>query len=222
MQGFGTAQAVAAKYVAKSNESERTDLGTVVSGTVQSSLQDETAPDELKNDVSAAAKKAAVSSTDSRMEEEVADRVVTKLRDQLRGPRLVKYNGWVGVDVVDERGRALKISQDDHEIVLSPERDYEVQVTIGPQSTGSLPSKLCILEGDAAPFVDFIVELDSDESALRQPPVQLHVGLEESATARIPLRIPPRSKDATAAPWLWVRVTQQRRTIQSMELRTRF
>lgn len=112
--------------------------------------------------------------------------------------------------------------------MLSPPAHFEVRVTIGPQSAGSLPvpqsrgSRLVAMQisgGEESEFADFAVELDSDKRELCHAPVQqLHVGREESATVGFPLRL----EDATSAPWLWVRVMQRDRTVQSLELHTRF
>ena len=182
----------------------------------------ETVPDELKKDALAAAVQAIVSASESRLEGIVGRAVA----ESLRTPPLVKYEGWVRVDVVNEDGRAVEINKDD-EIMLSPPAHFEVRVTIGPQATGSLPvpqstgSRLVALqisEGEESEFADFAVELDSDKRKWCHPPVQLRVGRKEPETAEFPLRL----EDAASTPWLWVRVTQQDRTVQSLELHTRF
>ena len=183
-------------------------------------------PNKLKTDAMTAAMEAVVSASESRLEGIVGRAVAESVRNELRTPQLVKYEGWVRVDVVNEDGHEAEINKDD-EIMLSPPVHFEVRVTIGPQSTGSLPvpqstgSRLVALqisEGEESEFADFGVELDSDKRELCHAPVQLHVGRKESATVGFPLRL----EDAASAPWLWVRVTQQGRTVQSLELHTRF
>jgi len=182
----------------------------------------ETVPDELKKDAVAAAMEAIISASESRLEGIVGRAVA----ESLRTPPLVKYEGWVRVDVVDEDGRAVEINKDD-EIMLSPPAHFEIRVTIGPQTTGSLSvpqstgSRLVALqisEGEESEFADFAIELDSDKRKWCHAPVQLRVGHKKPETVEFPLRV----EDAASTPWLWMRVTQQDRTVQSLELHTRF
>lgn len=136
------------------------------------------------------------------------------LRSTLRGPRLVNYDGWLTVDVRRD-GESLPIGAG-HEIELRPDSEYEVVAMIGRDQAPGLTVPLTISGGVEQQELDFFVELDSDRPALRQAGQVVRVqAAEGSASVRFPVALPAQTDPP---PWLWIRVEQQHRAIQNVEL----
>jgi hypothetical protein len=135
------------------------------------------------------------------------------IREALYGPTLTNYDGWVSVEVLDQ-GRKLPVSED-RQVRLEPGRSYEVRVVIAAEPVGSPAEPLVVTGGADRNSAEFAVEIDSDQRALRCPSRAVTVDA-DGGTARFTIRIP--EDGFGVPPWLWVRVSQQRRLLQSIEL----
>jgi hypothetical protein len=135
------------------------------------------------------------------------------VREAIYGPTLTNYDGWVTVEVLD-RGRRLPVSEDRH-VRLEPGRSYEVRVVIAAEPVGQPAEPLVVTGGADHEAIEFAVEIDSDQRALRCPSRLLTVDADGGA-ARFTIRTP--EEGFGVPPWLWIRVSQQRRLLQSIEL----
>ena len=87
---------------------------------------------------------------------------------------------------------------------------------IGRDQAPGLTVPLTISGGVEQQELDFFVELDSDRPALRQAGQVVRVqAAEGSASVRFPVALPAQTDPP---PWLWIRVEQQHRAIQNVEL----
>lgn len=140
--------------------------------------------------------------------------VEDSVREVLQGPVLTNYDGWVGVEIRD--GDDPLPLADDRTVPLAPGRSYELVVTISPDPATDVTEPLIVTGGVDKPEATFDVEVDSDRSSLRRRRLTVEVPLYESREARFVLE--PVVDDLDPPPWLWVRVSQGRRTLQSIEL----
>ena len=169
-------------------------------------------PDELKDSAAAAAVEAVLTARDSERSE-LAETVARAVREELRGPSLVNYEGWIGIDVVDEKGRKLKIKKD-RSVSIRRGTRYSLVLTIGTDANARLTLPLLISGGDNAKQVEFSVMLNGDNPELRQPPQSVIVATEDgSASASFPLEI-----RGNGPKRLWIRVAQRGQFIQHIEL----
>ena len=135
------------------------------------------------------------------------------IREALYGPTLSNYDGWVSVEVLDE-GRSVPVSQDRH-VRLEPGRSYELHVVIGADPATGTAEPLVVTGGVDSRVIEFTTELDSDQRALRRPSRPITVNGSDG-TARFTIRTP--DEGFAEPPWLWIRVSQRRRLLQSIEL----
>jgi hypothetical protein len=95
---------------------------------------------------------------------------------------------------------------------------YTLVVSIGPhQPEEGISAALRIRDGDEAEQVPFSLELDSNAPQLRHESLPLPATRGAMATRRFPVDVTMLApNDAT---WIWVRVTQQGRTIQNLQIK---
>jgi hypothetical protein len=137
------------------------------------------------------------------------------LRRSLVGPRLQNFDGHLSV-ALRAHGRPVP-TDDEGRIVVTPGERYELSVEIGAgPGAGDDSVPVRIRGGEDAQVVRFDVSVDSDVRALRCPERAVGVARTGSDVVAIPLAIPPEVDPI--APWLWIRVAQQGRTIQNLEL----
>jgi hypothetical protein len=92
----------------------------------------------------------------------------------------------------------------------------ELTVTIAADRLTGLAEPVIIRDGEDRDRVPFTIEVDSDMRALRQAPVDVVVGRGEAGRARFSLTL--NAAEVALRPWLWIRIGQQRSTLQSIEL----
>ncbi|GAA1646934.1 PH domain-containing protein [Catellatospora bangladeshensis] len=142
------------------------------------------------------------------------DDVSDAVREVLEGAPLVNYDGWVSVEVYD--GTDPVTASPDRRLLLDPDRVYDLIVTIGPSPASRLAEPLAVTGGVDESIVLFEVEVDSDRPALRH--TARTVWVQGTERARIEFTLGPGQPPLWPPPWLWIRVSQQRRTLQSIEL----
>ncbi|GAA1359108.1 PH domain-containing protein [Catellatospora chokoriensis] len=142
--------------------------------------------------------------------------VAGAVQEALYGPPLVNYDGWLAVEVADEDG-PVAVSPD-RRFALYPARSYRVTITIAPFPAGGISEPLVVTGGVAEHRVRFEVEIDSDHAALRRAAAAVPAWHDRASSTEFTLG--PFSEDdrLSGSPWLWVRVAQGRRTLQSIEL----
>jgi Bacterial PH domain len=136
------------------------------------------------------------------------------LREALYGPALSNYDGWVSVEVADEYDQIVPLSTDRH-VTLEPGRAYQLYVFIGVQPATDTAEPLVVTGGVDRAVVEFAAEVDSDRRELRRPSQPITVD-DGGAIARFAIQTP--DTGFTVPPWLWIRVSQHRRLLQSIEL----
>jgi hypothetical protein len=134
-------------------------------------------------------------------------------REAIYGPTLTNYDGWVSVDVLSDNQR-VPVSED-RRVDLQPDRRYELRVVIAGDRVTLTAERLVVTGGTDRETAEFAVEVDSDQRALRCPSQRLMVG-EDGAMVTFTVQTP--QEGFTAPPWLWIRVSQHRRLLQSIEL----
>jgi membrane protein YdbS with pleckstrin-like domain len=145
---------------------------------------------------------------EARLDKTVTDAV----QEVLRGPPPVNYNGWVNVEILS--GDRLVEPTEDYRIPMEPNRPYRLVVTISPNRFASVAETLIVARGVDRPDVDFTVEVDGDRPSLRHPGVAVRVSHDGDGRAEFTI-----DAEATESPpLLWIRVTQQRRTVQNIGL----
>src|SRR2546430_5457179 len=147
------------------------------------------------------------------------DRAVIRrdLEDVLLGPKPTNYDGWMSVEPAT--GAEMHDRDGDRTVlVTSPSGDFDLVVTIGQVAVAAATAeRLSITDGVSQERVEFVVELDSDEPSLRHPGIPVVVDARRgSASARFALQ--PAADRMDEPPWLWIRATHGRRTMQSIEL----
>ncbi len=147
------------------------------------------------------------------VEARVSRAVSHAVREAIQGPELVNYDGWVSVEVLDG-AQPVPVSED-RRVVLTTGRRYTIVVTIASVPVAPLAELLAVTTGVDRPTVRFSVELDSDHPSLRKAPVELVVDQDDEGEARFTTTVDA-GPDLT--PWLWIRVSQASRTVQSVEL----
>ncbi|WP_144123526.1 PH domain-containing protein [Catellatospora sichuanensis] len=150
------------------------------------------------------------SAVEARLGANVADAV----QEALQGPPLVDYDGWIGVEVFDQDG-PVPVSGS-RRFAYDPARAYRMVVTIAPFPAGGVSEPLVVSGGVTEPRVRFEVEVDSDRTSLRRPALALPAWHDRAAA--IEFSFDPIGEELTEPPWMWIRVTQGRRTLQSIEL----
>jgi len=147
-------------------------------------------------------------------EEPRAEALTLAVREAIYGPALANYDGWVSIGVVDVDGAPVPVS-DDRQVWLEPGRVYELQVVIDASPVTGVAERLVVTGGVDRDSVVFAAEVDSDQRALRQPARTIEVG---PAGGSVTFEVRTPEGGFTESPWLWVRVSQQRRLLQSVEL----
>ena len=152
-------------------------------------------------------------------DEELAPPPVTEMltqafREAIYGPALANYDGWVSVAVLRSDGSQVPITGD-RQVLLEPGRAYQLRVFIAQTQVTNVTEPLVVNGGVEREAVEFAAELDSDQRGLRQPARRIEAG-PAGGSVTFTLRIPPGG--FVPAPWLWVRVSQQDRLLQSIEL----
>ncbi|GAA2375481.1 hypothetical protein Cme02nite_05040 [Catellatospora methionotrophica] len=144
--------------------------------------------------------------------------VAGAVQEALYGPPLVNYDGWIAVEVSDENGPVSVSPRRRFE--LHPARTYRVMITIAPYPIRGVSEPLVVTGGVTDDRVRFEVEIDSDQAALRRTAVAVPAWHDRASSTEFTLG--PFSEDdaLSDSPWLWVRVAQGRRTLQSIELET--
>jgi hypothetical protein len=148
---------------------------------------------------------------EARLGASVADAV----QEALQGPPMVNYDGRVGVELFNEDGR-VRILGENKQFAFDPARPYRLVVVIAPHTDVWINASLVVTGGVTEPQVQFEVEVDSDRAALRRSPVTVTAWHDRSSRAEFSFG--PYDEDLGESAWLWVRVSQRRRTLQSIEL----
>jgi hypothetical protein len=149
--------------------------------------------------------------------EAVDSTVGRTLARHLQGPPMVNYNGHVGVILQGPTG-PVELGTD-RAATVSPGL-YELRVAIGPESTVRdlaplAEAALLVRGGEERGVVPFFVGVDSNVSSARRGAVASDVARTALKVTQFDIDVP---EDAPAESWLWVRVTQNRRTIQNLKL----
>lgn len=131
----------------------------------------------------------------------------------LHGPPLVNFDGWISV--VASAGD-VTLSVDERSVVTGGERQFGLRVTIAPEALGAVTEQLSVTNGVEAPEVEFSIEVDSDRPSLRHAARTLTVDMPYGAASTI-FEFDLSGVELAGAPWIWVRVAQGRRTLQSIE-----
>jgi len=134
-------------------------------------------------------------------------------REAIYGPPLVNYDGWVGIEMV--LGEVIVPIGADRSVALEPDRPYRLRVHLASDPHAAVREPLVVTGGIDREFAQFTVELDSDQRDLRRPAQTIAVG-PAGGMATFSLHTPPAG--FADSPWLWVRVSQQHRLLQSVEL----
>jgi hypothetical protein len=128
---------------------------------------------------------------------------------------LVNYDGWVGVELLNG-DRTARIGDDRH-VLLDATRSVELSVVIaGEVSEKLVREPLVVTDGAELPTVDFLVELDSDRPELRRAGTPVSVSHGDQGRVHFDLSMSTTGYEQP--PWVWVRVSQGRRTLQNIEL----
>jgi hypothetical protein len=139
--------------------------------------------------------------------------VQAAVKDVVRSPALVDFDGWLGIEVTDADGAPVSVTEDG-EVPLLPRRRYHLVVAIATRRPSGLASPLLITGGIKGAVAEFSVLLDSRDPELRQPAQVLKVRTSGGdASARFTFE--PREG---VPPWLWVRVAQRQRVVQNVAL----
>lgn len=148
-------------------------------------------------------------------EESPVTNVLTQaVREAIYGPTLANYDGWVSIDVRSADGVPVPVTGD-RRVHFEPGREYDVRVVIGPGRVAEVAEPLVVSGGVDREAVEFTLELDSDQRTLRRPARTVEIGPHGGAVT-FTIRAP--ADDLAESPWLWVRISQQRRLLQSIEL----
>ncbi|WP_196279491.1 PH domain-containing protein [Catellatospora vulcania] len=140
------------------------------------------------------------------------------VREILHGKPLVNFSGWLSVAV---HGDGASVDPGEkRNIRIDPARGFQVAVTISPTPRSPIAEKVSVTDGETQPRVQFDLEIDSDHPTWRQS--GRTVVIEHGGTRRVEFSIGPLSSPFQPPPWLWVRISQQRRTLQSIELAARY
>jgi hypothetical protein len=137
-----------------------------------------------------------------------------EVRDLFRGPRLVNYDGAVYAALFQD-GKPVRPRKDGR-VVIDPQRRHWVTVNIGPANgdTWVTSAPLQISSGDDAAEVVFDITVEGDEAPWQLEQKTVTVRGDELNGDRFEL--PSREFEGRA--WIWIRVAQQGRTIQNLEL----
>jgi hypothetical protein len=136
------------------------------------------------------------------------------VREAIYGPALSNYDGWISIEVLDAYDNEVTIGRD-RSVSLEPGSDYVLGVTIGPSPVTEVSEVLTVTGGVDRAVVEFTAEVDSDQRALRQSARTIEAG-PDGGYAAFPIRMP--AAGFAEPPWLWVRVSQEHRLLQSVEL----
>jgi len=119
----------------------------------------------------------------------------------------------VGVEVLDQ-GRSVPITPD-RKVRLEPDRSYALRVVVAAGPLDGAAEPLVVTGGVDRDVIEFTAEVDSDQRALRRPGRRFTV---DSDGGSVEFTIDTPAEPFGVPPWLWVRVSQQRRLLQSIEL----
>ena len=136
------------------------------------------------------------------------------LHNVLAGPPPTNFNGHLSVTLM--AGEALLHAGDGGVFAVSREREYELVISIGQRAIDEAETVPVVIRGgDDNPEVPFSISIDSNVVALRIEEQPLTVSQDSYAGLTFPLCVPP---DSAEVIWLWIRVAQHNRTIQSLEI----
>ena len=156
------------------------------------------------------------------VERRASDKVLAQINQQVdqsvqaafRGPALVDFEGWLGIEIADTAGTYVTITED-QEVPLRPNLHYNLIATIATQKPSGVTSPLRITGGIKASKAEFSVVLDSSDPEMRQPAQILAVPTTRGgASAQFTFE----TRSSFPPPWLWVRVAQRGRVVQNVEL----
>ncbi len=178
---------------------------------------DGTVTSVVRDSVNQAVGPAVSQSVERTLHGELTETVTPALRDEVRdlfhGPRLVNYDGAVYAALFED-GEPVR-PRDDGRVVIDPRRRHSVTVDIGPARDTWVPSApLQITGGEDAAEVVFDIVVEGDEAPWRLERQTVAARGDELAGARFEL--PGREFEGSG--WIWIRVAQQGRTIQNLEL----
>ncbi|WP_234580943.1 DUF4407 domain-containing protein [Micromonospora sp. MH99] len=142
------------------------------------------------------------------------DSIRAGIEKALKGPPVVNYNGWVDVEVLGPESVAL--SAVERRIVLSATTTFELEVTISSDQLGAVAEPVALRGGIDQSRVDFVVEVDSDRTSFRRSGRPITVGA-DGVPGRVRFEFIDVTPPAPPA-WIWIRVSQERRTVQNLEL----
>ncbi len=178
-------------------------------------------PNKMKDAAAGAAVEAVLTARDSEhsnLMETVARAVRDEMHEELYGPSLINYEGYLGIYVVAEDGNKLPINED-RSISMQRGDHYSLVLTIGAaaDANADLTLPLRISGGVDADQVEFSVMLNGDDPELLQTAQSVMVATANgSASASFPLEA--RWDNPTR---LWLRVAQRGEFIQHVELTVR-
>ena len=198
----------------------RANLGDVLDGVPERLWRqvDGTVTSVVRDSVDRAMGPAVSQSVERTLHGELLGTVTPALRDEVRdlfrGPRLVNYDGAVYAAIVED-GKPVR-PRGDGRVVIDPQRPHSVTVNIGPADRDTwVPSApLQITGGEDAAEVVFDITLEGDEAPWGLKRLTVTARGDEVTGARFEL--PGREFEGRG--WLWIRVAQQGRTIQNLEL----
>jgi membrane protein YdbS with pleckstrin-like domain len=148
------------------------------------------------------------------IEERLGGVVSSSLREAFGAPVLSNYDGWVSVEL---RSGGVEVTlSDERELPMVPGRPVEVSVTIAADRLAGLAERLDVHDGQDHDEVTFFVELDSDQRALRRGPVSVQTARGTAGRAQFWVELT--AEELALRPWLWIRVSQEHHTLQSIEL----
>lgn len=158
-----------------------------------------------------------VSDSVSRELEGLGPAIDSTLRGQIQGPRLVSFNGFVAVEIRDG-GTGPLPTDEEGRVPVAPHESHELVVMIGRgEPRGQHSAALWIRGGENASVVPFVIELESNAPQLCVTEHPLPVRQDgPREVARFAIEPGVVARDGTT--WVWVRVMQQGRTIQNLEI----
>ena len=136
------------------------------------------------------------------------------VREAIYGPALANYDGWVSLGLIDADETWVTVDED-RTVALEPGRDYRLDVIIADRPASDVAEPLVVNGGVDREVVVFTAEVDSDRRDLRQPARTIEAG-RTGGSVSFSIRTPV--DGFLDESWLWVRISQQSRLLQSVEL----
>ncbi|WP_162907877.1 tetratricopeptide repeat protein [Allorhizocola rhizosphaerae] len=136
------------------------------------------------------------------------------VQEAIQGPPRVNFNGWIGVDVRNADGSIPVSASRTFRAGFGP---FNLVVAVGVQPSLPLTEPLVVTGGVDRRRVQFEIEVDSDQPTFRRSATPVTITTAEGSK-EISFRYETVSRWFANPPWLWVRVSQAGRTLQSIEL----